>query len=475
MPIMGRACSRVVVAALRGSAGKTTLAVALAVALRRRGKTVIPFKKGPDYIDAAWLSLAAAVLSHNLDTFLMGRDRVVDSFSRHAAGDAISLIEGNRGLYDGLTAEGEHSTAELAKLLAAPVVLVIDCDKATRTVAAMILGCQRFDPAVDIRGVILNRVGSARHAAIVRKSVEDRCRLPVLGAVPRLAEMLFTERHLGLIPPQESEGILPVLERAGDIAEKHLDMERLTGIAESAPAWEGRASDGATPAKGSGRGRVAIGVIRDRAFQFYYPENIQALADAGARVLEISALEDQGLPALDALYIGGGFPETQAEVLAGNERFRRSLREAAGQGLPIYAECGGFLYLGESLTIGERRYPLAGVLPVAFGMEQRPQGHGYTLAEVDRQNPFFPVGTKLKGHEFHYSRIISRKPDGEDTAFRILRGTGMGHKRDGLCRGNILAAFTHLHALGTPEWAAGMVAAARRYRAERRGKSLAPA
>jgi cobyrinic acid a,c-diamide synthase len=439
----------------------------LAAALHKRGVTVIPFKKGPDYIDAAWLAMAASNPCYNLDTFLMGRTEVARSFSRHAPSGAISLIEGNRGLYDGSNPEGEHSTAELAKFIKAPVVLVIDCDKVTRTMAAMVLGCQRFDPEVDIRGLILNRVAGTRHAAVVRRSVEDHCGISVLGTVPRMADIPFSERHLGLIPPQEHDRISQALQKAADIAGNYLDMEGLIQIAQSAPPWEDLAVPDVLPADEPAE-PVTIGVIRDRAFQFYYPENIEALAKAGARVIEVSAISEEKLPSVDALYIGGGFPETQAGLLADNEAFRRSLRDAAENGLPIYAECGGLMFLGESLTVGDKQYPMVGFLPISFGMEKRPQGHGYTVLHVEEENPFYPLGTEIKGHEFHYSRILSRKEDEGHLAFRVKRGIGMDGKRDGLCRKNVLATFTHVHALGTPEWAEGIVGRAKRFRADRK-------
>jgi len=467
---MNRPCPRLVLAALRGGAGKTTLSVALVVALRKRGFRVVPFKKGPDYIDAAWLSRAADGPCYNLDTFLIGREQVVRSFSRRASEGSISLIEGNRGLYDGMNPDGEHSTAELAKLICAPVILVVDCDKVTRTTAAMVLGCQGFDPEVHIQGVILNRVGGSRHAAIVRRSIEDYCHIPVLGVMPRMGEVNFPfpERHLGLIPPQEHERARMVLGRAGEIAEEYLDLERLIQIANSAPPWQVGPSFSVVAAQErNSSDPVTIGVIRDNAFQFYYHENIEALADGGAVIIEISAINEKKLPAVDALYIGGGFPETHAGLLAGNEDFRHSLRDAAENGLPIYAECGGFIYLSESLTVGDVCYPMVGALPVSFGMERRPQGHGYTVLEVDGENPFYPVGTRLNGHEFHYCRIISCREGAERTAFHVRRGIGMDGKREGMTQKNILAGFTHVHALGTPQWAPALIGAARRYHAEK--------
>ena len=422
---MNRPCPRLVIGALRGSAGKTTVCAAVAAALNRRGSAVVPFKKGPDYIDAAWLALAASSPCHNLDTFMMGRDEVVRSFSRHASTNVVSLIEGNRGLYDGSNPEGEHSTAELSKLCKAPVVLVLDCDKVTRTAAAMVLGCQHLDPAVEIRGVILNRVSGQRHAGVVKKSIEDSCNIPVLGIVPRMGNVPFSERHLGLIPPQEDPRARQILETAAQMAEDYLDMGALIEIAESASPW----ADTQSETSHATHGQMTIGVIRDSAFQFYYPENIESLAAGGARIVEISSIRETKIPDVDALYIGGGFPETHAEILAKNEPFRRSLRDAAEAGLPVYAECGGFMFLGRSLRVGDSEYPMSGFFPIHFVMERKPQGHGYTVLNVEEENPFFPVGTELRGHEFHYSRILSRQGEGERFAFQVKRGKGIDGKK----------------------------------------------
>jgi cobyrinic acid a,c-diamide synthase len=468
---MNRSCPRLIVAALRGGAGKTTLSVALTVALQKQGITVVPFKKGPDYIDAAWLALAASRQCYNLDTYLMGSEQVVRSFSRHAAQGAVSLIEGNRGLFDGVNAAGQFSTAELAKLLNAPVILVVDCDKVTRTAAAMVIGCRSLDAAVDIRGVILSRVSGNRHAAVIRQSIEEYAGLPAYGTVPRMTDLPFTDRYLGLIPPSEHDRIGRALDRAGVIAEDCLDIPGLLRVAESALPW--RVDAFPKPAGPDPRGEepVTIGVIKDAAFQFYYSENIEALIDCGAKIVQINALDEKILPPVDTLYIGGGFPETQARHLAENDAFRLSLRAAAEAGLPIYAECGGFIYLGESLTIGDEQYPMVGALPVSFGMEKRPQGHGYTELEVDRENPFFPVSTKITGHEFHYCRIHTLREDDGYTAYRVLRGTGIDGQRDGLCRKNILAGFSHLHALGTPEWAEALIGTAWQYRSARQNRT----
>jgi cobyrinic acid a,c-diamide synthase len=355
-----------------------------------------------------------------------------------------------------MDSRGTQSTAELAKLLKAPVVVVLDCTKVTRTLAAMVLGCQRMDPEVDIRGVILNQVARSRHEKILRASIEETCDLPVLGAVPRMDDFPFPERHLGLIPPQEHQWVSRALERAAEVAEKYLDLEALWKIAETAPLFRWKPEEKG-PNLGVAENQPEIGIMKDSAFQFYYPENLQVLADRGARLIEISAVREKTLPSLDALYIGGGFPETHAEQLADNLSFRQSLRGAIEKGLPVYAECGGLMYLGESLAMDTRIFPMAGVLPVSFSMEKRPQGHGYTLLEVDRENPFYPVGRVLKGHEFHYSRVISLEESQIHFAFRVKRGTGIKESQDGLWYKNALATYSHIHALGCEEWADGLI------------------
>jgi cobyrinic acid a,c-diamide synthase len=330
----------------------------------------------------------------------------------------------------------------------------------------MILGCQRLDPEVEIKGVILNRVAGSRHEKILQIAVEQSCNLPILGAVPRMEDFPFPERHLGLTPPQEHLGIQRALGQALEIAEKYLDLDRLWEIAGKASCFRPRAEEVRSLGRRKKKiaGQPTIGVVRDSAFQFYYPENLQGLSDAGGRVVDVSAIQERELPPVDALYIGGGFPETHAQPLAENVSFRNSLREAVENGLPVYAECGGFMYLGESLTIGGRNYPMVGALPIAFRMERRPQGHGYTLLEVEKANPFFAVGSILKGHEFHYSRVLWLREDEAYLAYRVKRGVGIDGKRDGLCRKNVLGAYSHLHALGTEGWAGAIVDKAMLYR-----------
>jgi len=452
------ALPRLVVAGLSGESGKTLVSLALLLEAGRRGIPVQAFKKGPDYIDSAWLQWASAKPARNLDTFLMGFDRVVGSFASNAVPDGFNLVEGNRGLYDGADARGTHSTAELAKALQAPVVLVVNATKVTRTIAALVLGCQKLDPAVQIGAVIVNQIGSVRHGRIVREAIESACRVPVLGAIPRAgADPLLPTRHLGLVTPHEHANRDSLAQSLSELVSGRVDFDRLLEIARQAPAFPVPS----VPVRHQDGGpRLTIGYLNDSAFSFYYPENLEALR-AGADLVSISALGDASLPAnVDALYIGGGFPETHAQALSANSSFLGSLREAARRGLPIYAECGGLMYLSRAVTWHGRRVPMAGALAFEVAVCDSPQGHGYAELMVDRANPFFPVGTRLRGHEFHYSRIIPE--DGHPaTACAVLRGAGCLAGRDAIVQDNIWAAYTHLHALATPEWARGMLAAAR--------------
>ena len=454
---------RILIAGLRGGSGKTLLSVGLAAALRRRGLRVAPFKKGPDYIDAAWLSLAASRPCRNLDLFLMPRPAILQSFVDSASQADVAVIEGNRGLYDGMDALGAYSTAELAKLLQTPALLVVNCAKTTRTAAALVLGCQRLDSQVPLRGVILNQTAGPRHESVLREAIEQACGLPVLGAVPKIREELFPERHLGLAPPQEHGQPARAIERAADAAEQHLDVQAILRLAQEASTMEFNGLCPAVP-HGSHAKAVRVGVFRDAAFQFYYPENLEALVREGADLIEISPLRDAEPPLVDAMYIGGGFPETMAPALSANTPFLASLRRSVEQGLPVYAECGGAVFLGEKLLVNQKPYPMAAVLPVVFNFQEKPQGHGYSILETVESNPFFTVGSCLRGHEFHYTGIQSPLAEDLRFAFVVRRGHGFDGQRDGLCRRNVLACYTHLHALGAESWAPSLVRAATQFR-----------
>ncbi len=488
-----------VIAALRGGSGKTIVSVGVIAALCRHGLTVAPFKKGPDYIDAGWLALAASRPCYNLDTFLVDSQTIIDSFDTHSGNADIAVIEGNRGLYDCIDTYGQTSTAELAKLLDLPVILCIDGTKATRTMAAVVAGCAQFDPEVKLKGVVLNRVAGPRHQRILRDSIEYHCGIPVLGAVPRQRKQCFPERHMGLVPTFEHAWAHEAITFIRELASNHLDLAAIREVAAGNHQWQPenrqpqvcadiRFESTAAEAKDAiasqdekkirislpptqekqvhnlDTSKPRIGIIRDSAFQFYYPENLNVLEANGAELVFTSPLTQEILPPMDALYIGGGFPETHAAQLAQNSVYARQIKAMAEKGLPIYAECGGLMYLGQELVLDKVRHSMTGVLPIVFGFSKRPQGHGYTILHVARSNPFYEIGQVIKGHEFHYSKVLSWKGNRDDLAFDMQRGTGLVDGREGLCYNNVMATYTHVHALGTPQWAPALIHQAVKFR-----------
>ncbi len=460
-PPQNNTCPRVVVSGLSGGAGKTVVTVGLTEIWRRKGLVVAPFKKGPDYIDAAWHSLSATRPGRNLDTFLMKPADVLWSIRAHSRFADVALVEGNRGLFDGMDAEGTHSTAELAKLLQAPVLVVVNCTKTTRTIAALILGCKMMDKQLAIGGVILNEVANIRQESVIREAVEKETGVPVLGSIPRIKDLPFSERHLGLLPPEEHPRAFEAIERLFQATLQNCDVDAIWELAVSSPPLpvhpEGCGLPAVEPAHSP-----RIGVFKDSAFTFYYPENLEALERLGARLVEVSGLRDSELPSVDALYIGGGFPETHARELANNEGLKAALRRGIESGLPVYAECGGLLYLAEEIEFKGARYPMVGVFPISFSIGEKPQGHGYAVVEVDRPNPFFRCGAELRGHEFHYAGVQNYRPEEVATAFHVKRGYGFDCGRDGLVYKNVLASFCHIHALGEKEWAASLIEQAHR-------------
>lgn len=451
----------VVIAALRGGSGKTIASLGIIRALNRRGMEVGCFKKGPDYIDAAWLALAAKRACYNLDPFLMDEETIKKSFSLRAKTAQFSVIEGNRGLFDGLDLQGSASTARLASLLGTPVILVVDCTKATRTIAAMVLGCMRFDPDVSFLGVILNQVAGPRHEKVVTEAIVSYTGLPVLGHIPRLRKDPLPMRHLGLTPTDEFTGATQALDQLADIAEANMDLDRLIELAnkkatEIDPNITKEKLFNCNNKSFSG---ITIGIIRDAAFQFYYPENIEALRCLGAKTIFLKATTDSSIPSVDGIYIGGGFPETQASQLSKNESFKRALHSLCEKGLPVYAECGGLMYLGQSIHWDKQDFPMAGIIPYKFEMEKRPVGHGYTRIKFLKDSPFFKKGAEIKGHEFHYSRPVpcAKNKRAGNFACRVLRGTGFDGKNEGYVIGNTFSTYTHVHVLGEQSWASSFL------------------
>jgi len=467
------------VSAAHKSSGKTTVSIGLCAALTARGKVVQPFKKGPDYIDPMWLGQAAGRPCRNLDLYLSELESLRTVWQRHAAGAEVCLVEGNKGLYDGLALDGSNSNAALAVGLDLPVILVIDCRGMTRGIAPLVLGYQAFDPAVKIAGVILNRVGGKRHEGKLREVLERYTSVPVVGAIPETPELAILERHLGLMPSNEASDPAARIDALGKIIAQHVDIDRLLALCPVQPVAPGNVTPIRSaiqpiqrPAQPAQSKAMKIGIARDRAFGFYYPEDLEALTAAGAELVSIDTLRDAELPELDALFIGGGFPETLAATLEANQSLRSSIRCAIESGLPTYAECGGLMYLSRSITWQGRRYEMVGAIPADTVMRPKPVGRGYVNVEATAMHPWWPAGTALRAHEFHYSRLENLDP-ALPMGWNVQRGYGINGTQDGLCVNNLFAAYTHLRTLperpgktnpGNPatQWASAFVAYARK-------------
>jgi cobyrinic acid a,c-diamide synthase len=456
-------CPRILISALRGSSAKTIISLGITVALKKRGIKIFPYKKGPDYIDAAWLTKAAGEMCRHLDLYLMGEKGLREVFYSQANSKVVSIVEGNRGLFDGVDIHGTYSTAKVARLLKIPVTLVVDCTKTTNTIAPLVLGCQKLDPKVPLSGVILNRIAGKRHGDVISKSIKHHTGLPVLGILPEL-DIQMPERHLGLTTVTEAKDFAKKLDLLGDLAEKHLNLDKILKIAKKAPRIKIPVKRKKATVKTIHSQKVSVGIIRDRAFQFYYPENLESLEQEGANLIEFDSMRDKEIKPVDLLYIGGGFPEVFAEKISKNKSFRDSIKNLAEKGMPIYGECGAVIYLGNSVVYNGKKHKMCGILPLDFKLTKRPAGHGYTEIKIDRKNPFFPKGLTMKGHEFHYSLPVNWDTGSFETAFSIKKGYGFDGKRDGLFKQNVFVTYTHLHAAGAESWAKYLIEKARKIR-----------
>ncbi|MFZ5597227.1 MAG: cobyrinate a,c-diamide synthase [Bacillota bacterium] len=450
---------RLVVGAPSGRSGKTTVTLGLLAAFKNRGMEVQPFKKGPDFIDPGWMTMVTGRPCRNLDSFMMSGDMIRESFAGNVSGVDIGVVEGAMGLFDGVDIEGSGSTAEVARALSSPVILVVDTTRMTRSVAPLVSGFMHFDPGINVAGVILNKVARPRHEAMLRQAIKRYCGIPVLGVVPKGREFTIPDRHLGLIPAAERDELAASVAEAGRLAVNYFDMDKIIEVAGSAPPLPVavKKGDGTGPVAGVMGSSPVIGVFKDRAFTFYYPENIEALVYAGAELIYIDALNDTALPDVDALYIGGGFPEVFAGELEKNKGLRESVKGMVEAGMPVYAECGGLMYLSRTLVWKGREYSMSSCLPFDVVMSERPQGHGYEVVEVDLDNPFFPRGAVIKGHEFHHSRVVNIDESAVSFSYRVTRGWGIDGKRDGAVYKNVLACYSHIHAISVPGWAPAMV------------------
>ncbi|UCH40654.1 MAG: cobyrinate a,c-diamide synthase [Gammaproteobacteria bacterium] len=425
------------------SSGKTTLSIGLCAALKGRGIDVQPFKKGPDYIDPIWLGMAAGKACYNLDFYVAGRQETIDDYCHRGREAEICVIEGNKGLYDGLDLDGSNSNAALAKALQSPVLLVIDVRGTMRGIAPLLIGYQVFDQEVNIAGVIANMTGGKRHESKLRAAVEEYTDIPFLGALENTPELGLDERHLGLIPGYEDPHAREKIATIASAVADNIDLDRMLDISRQAGIVKPASQPLQAKAEFTG---LRIGIARDRAFGFYYPGDLEAFEQAGARLIPIDTLQDKMLPQLDGLFIGGGFPERHAVELAANTGLRQAIKTAIEAGLPTYAECGGLMYLSRGLNWNGERHEMVGVLPAESIMHRRPQGRGYVrLEQIDDHHPW-PVSASeapvLHAHEFHYSSLEGL-PDASRFAFEMQRGTGIQQQRDGLLLHKLLANYTH--------------------------------
>ncbi len=511
---------RIIISAVRGGAGKTLLSLGLCRALQQAHMPVKPYKKGPDYIDAYWLQQAACCSCTNLDPYFLDTETLLSLFAHSwtkacaslSSQKTLALIEGNRGLFDGQDIQGSHSTATLARLMTAPVILSLDITKMTRTAAAVIHGMATFEDNIHIGGVVLNQVGSPRHESIVRASIEQYTDIPVLGALPRLKHNPLPERHMGLVSmPHTSNNTTTtpdntahaILDTLGKFITEHVDTARIVALAQSAPhisvsyppntslttdirtdTHTNTTHSLPTPPTlahtaaiapfwhtNSQSPKVRIGYVYDAALWFYYAENLEALTHAGAQLVPLSLLDPTPWPSdIHALYLGGGFPEEFSEMLSASPHMR-TLQTYSETLMPIYAECGGFMVLAEALSREKKTWPMAGIFPVQTNFYPKPQGLGYVRGTIYKSNPFHPVGAILRAHEFHYSRCHATQAIDSMCCIRLEKGIGMGACTaqanttiDGLCIRNTFASYTHIFAPACPWWAINFVNAAQKWK-----------
>jgi cobyrinic acid a,c-diamide synthase len=464
------------ISAAHKSSGKTTLSIGLCAAFRNKGLSVQAFKKGPDYIDPIWLTQATGTDCYNLDFFTSSHAFIKQQYNQFASGKDVVLVEGNMGLYDGISLDGSDSNAAMAKLLRLPVILVVDCSGTSRGIAPLLNGYQQFDTGVEFAGVILNKLAGKRHETKLREVIEAYTDFNILGAVHRSDDIRLTERHLGLIPgneiADEAESVIEVLAQhiSGSV-----DIEALLQAPSQLP--DGRVAE-FNPAKieatrieaariGAEK-TLRIGVAMDAAFGFYYPGDLLRFHELGVEIVPFDTLQDSSLPeAIDGLFIGGGFPEVLLGKLSGNVSMRESVKTAVEQGLPTYAECGGLMYLCNGLLQNDVELPLCGIIPATVKMNKRPQGRGYVTLQATTDHPWLePHENGLRtvnAHEFHYSSLLGL-PDNLRYAFSMKRGTGIDGANDGIILHNLLASYTHLRTTDQCSWVDDFVSHVRKIR-----------
>ncbi|SBV90404.1 Cobyrinic acid A,C-diamide synthase [uncultured delta proteobacterium] len=450
---------RLVVSGLSGGAGKTTVSLGLIRAFTRQNIQVHPFKKGPDYIDTAWLAMAAHGKASTLDPFFCDAEGLRRHFFSRSAGADLAVIEGNRGLFDGRDLAGSASTAEVARHLDAPVLLVVDITKMTRTAAALVAGCKNFPGGERIAGVILNRAGTARHAALAKRAVEELAGVPVFGVLPRLDAPPICERRAGLVTVGMDDAADKTLDGIADVICDHTDLEAILSVTRDVAVHD---LDGLLEPVIFPVPSVRIGVVRDGALWQYYDENLEALRMAGAELVFVSLLDGGPWPDIDGLYLGGGDLSPHAAALAADTGRQAAVRALVEAGMPVYAEHSGYFYCGRTFTSGGVSHAMAGIFPVTAAVTEKPARLGYMEAVVTRDTPFFPANFRCKGHEYHYANLAV---DGSgNAALRKKAGGGAIDVPDGLVYKSAFGSSMQIFAPAVPEWAPGFVRAAKAWR-----------
>lgn len=428
---------QILFSAAHKSSGKTIVTTGICAALRAQNKTVQPFKKGPDYIDPMWLTAAAQRNCYNLDFWTQSNQEILELFYDKSSSADISIIEANKGLYDGLDLDGSNSNAALAKLLTSPVVLVIDCRGTTRGIAPLLLGYQSFDTEVNIQGVILNFVGGSRHESKLRQVIEHYTDFNIFGAIQRNDALALEERYLGLIPSNEHVQAANKTQELGRIIAEQVNLDALQAIATSIPNVTVKAN------KPKHNYNVRIAYAKDNAFGFYYADDLEMFQQLGATLVPFNTLEDRQLPEVDGIFIGGGFPEKQMFALESNQYMRSQILSLLSKGMPAYAECGGLMYLCNRIHFQGRQCEMVGLINADCIMTPTPKGRGY-IQFKENQHAFWPTrpSTAINAHEFHYSYLDNLAPD-TPMVFDITRGQGIRDKQDGVHIHNTLACYTH--------------------------------
>lgn len=456
--------SRFIIAGTHSGVGKTTITSALIRALKKRAYEIQPFKVGPDYIDPGYHTLASGRHTRNLDGWMLTAEQVVEVMARNTPEGGLALIEGVMGLFDGYSVESiEGSTAHIALITDTPVILIVDGSKMARSAAAVVLGYKMLEQEVNIGAIIFNRLGGERHYEILKKAVEP-LNIPVLGYFPREEDTKLPERHLGLVPTSEMQELEKYLDYWGEMAEKYLDIDKLVNLFSHKHPLN--LPDNPTMPREYAKPQCNLAVVKDKAFTFYYPENLELLEARGASIVEISLLEDRELPPdCHGLYIGGGFPEVFASRLSQNDSMRKSIEKAAREGMPVYGECGGFMYLTREVKDFEgNTYPLAGVFDCTAVMCSKRQALGYALARTRIDNFLTLKGEETKGHEFHWSEInFEGLEEREELDKFVYCFPNKGNKEDGLLYKNVLGSYVHLHFYSNPAIADRFIKACKSY------------